>query len=112
MPATVPLKGLTPGRLRLHYAPSHAIHDRAATADRWERNPVSRPRAADDFETIRARLDELRRERAASAPDEDARSGTAPSGKGESDSERRRRARMEGLPPPWVPTIFVNIPRL
>jgi hypothetical protein len=72
---------------------------------------VSRPRAADDFETIRARLDELRRERAASAPDEDVRSGTTPSRSGESDAERRRRARMEGLPPPWVPTIFVNNPR-
>jgi hypothetical protein len=73
---------------------------------------VSRPRAADDFETIRARLDELRRERVPSEPDEDARSGTAPSRKGESDSERWRRARMEGLPPPWVPTIFVKKPRL
>ena len=73
---------------------------------------MNRPRAADDFETIRARLDELRRARAASDPDEDARSGTAPSGQGESDSERRRRARMEGLPPPWVPTIFVKKPRV
>ena len=73
---------------------------------------MNRPRAADDFETIRARLDELRRERAVSAPDEDAGSGTASSRSGESESERRRRARMEGLPPPWVPTIFVNIPRL
>jgi hypothetical protein len=72
---------------------------------------VSRPRAADDFETIRARLDELRRERAASAPDEDVRSGTTPSRSGESDAERRRRARMEGWPPPWVPTIFVKNPR-
>jgi hypothetical protein len=73
---------------------------------------VSRPRAADDFETIRARLDELRRERAPSEPDQDARSGKVSSGRGESDAERRRRARMEGLPPPWAPTIFVNIPRL
>jgi hypothetical protein len=80
-------------------------------ADRPEGGPVSRPRAADDFETIRARLDELRRERAASAPDEDARAGPALSTRGESDSERRRRARIEGLPPPWVPTIFVNKPR-
>jgi hypothetical protein len=73
---------------------------------------VNRPRAADDFETIRARMNELRGERAASDPDEDARSGTAPSGQGESDSERRRRARMEGLPPPWVPTIFVKKPHV
>jgi hypothetical protein len=83
----------------------------AATADQGERNPVNRPRAADDFETIRARLDELRRERAPSEPDEASRSGKAPSGKGESDAELRRRARMEGWPPPWVPTIFVNNPR-
>jgi hypothetical protein len=39
---------------------------------------VNHPRAADDFETIRARIDELRRER------------------------------MEGWPPRWVPTIFVK----
>jgi hypothetical protein len=57
-------------------------------------------------------MDELRSERAASDPDEDARSGTAQPGNAESDSERRRRARMKGLPPPWVPTIFVNIPRV
>ncbi len=73
---------------------------------------MSRPRAADDFATIRARLDELRRERAPNEPDADARSGKTPSGSGESDAERRRRARMEGWPPPWVPTIFVNNPRL
>jgi hypothetical protein len=73
---------------------------------------VSRPRAADDFATIRARMDELRSERAPSDPDEVSRSGKAPSGKGESDAEHRRRARMEGLPPPWVPTIFVRKPRL
>lgn len=77
---------------------------------------MNRPRAADDFETIRARLDELRRERAASAPDsarhQDARSGKAPSGRGESDAERRRRERIEGWPPPWVPTIFVTTPRV
>jgi hypothetical protein len=69
---------------------------------------VNRPRAADDFATIRARMDELRRERAASAPDQDARSGKPPSGRGESDAERRRRERMEGSPPPWVSTIFIK----
>ena len=72
---------------------------------------MSRPRAADDFETIRARLDELRRERAATDGEPNTRSGKAPSGRGESESELRRRARMEGWPPPWVPTIFVNKPR-
>jgi hypothetical protein len=70
--------------------------------------PVNRPRAADDFETIRARIDELRRERAASPPDRDP--GKPPMGRSESDPERRRRARMEGWPPPWVPTIFVKPP--
>jgi hypothetical protein len=67
---------------------------------------VNRPRAADDFETIRARIDELRRERAASPTDRDP--GKPPSGGGESASERRRRERMEGSPPPWVPTIFIQ----
>jgi len=80
---------------------------------RWNRRsnqggPVNRPRAADDFETIRARIEELRRERTASARDHDARSGKPLPGRGESDAERRRRERIEGSPPPWVPTIFVK----
>jgi hypothetical protein len=65
---------------------------------------VNRPRAADDFETIRARIEELRRERA----DQGTRSGKPQSGRSESDAERRRRERIEGSPPPWVPTIFVK----
>ncbi len=72
---------------------------------------MNRPRAADDFETIRARIDELRRERATSTRDPDTRSGKPQSGHGESDAERRRRERIEGSPPPWVPTIFVRNPR-
>jgi len=72
---------------------------------------VSRPRAADDFATIRARLEELRRARDGSAADEVGRSGEPEPRHGNGDSERRRRARMEGLPPPWVPTIFVKKPR-
>ncbi len=72
---------------------------------------MNRPRAADDFETIRARIDELRRERATSTRDQDTRSGKPQSGRGESDAERRRRERIEGSPPPWVPTIFVRNPR-
>jgi hypothetical protein len=72
---------------------------------------VSHPRAADDFTTIRARMDELRREREVGAGDRDPRSGKAQSGRGESDAERRRRERIEGWPPPWVPTIFVKKPR-
>lgn len=70
------------------------------------------PRAADDFDTIRARMDELRRERDAGIADPDGRSGRKLPGRGESDAERRRRReRMEGSPPPWVPTIFVSRPR-
>lgn len=72
---------------------------------------MSRPRAADDFATIRARMDELRREREAGAANGDPRAGKPLSGRGESDAERRRRERMEGWPPPWVPTIFVKKPR-
>jgi hypothetical protein len=100
-------KGLTPGRLPLHYAatPKQPLQRRRG-------DPVSRPRAADDFATIRARLDELRRERdGGGSADPDAGSGKPLRSAGESDAERRRRARMEGLPPPWVPTIFVRKPR-
>ena len=61
-------------------------------------------RAADDFATIRARMEELRREREDEAAQ--AHGGTA-----ESDAERRRRERIEGFPPPWVPTIFLKKPR-
>jgi len=69
---------------------------------------VNRPRAADDFATIRTRIDELRRGRAARPPDRDP--GKPHSGRGEGDAERRRRERMEGSPPPWVPTIFIKTP--
>ncbi len=71
---------------------------------------MSRPRAADDFATIRARMDELRREREP-ATDQNGRSGKPQPARGDSDAERRRRDRMEGSPPPWVPTIFVRKPR-
>ena len=70
---------------------------------------MSRPRAADDFATIRARLDELRREREAGAGEPDGKAGVTST---ESDAERRRRERIEGWPPPWVPTIFVKKPRV
>ena len=66
---------------------------------------MSRPRAADDFATIRARIEELRRERESEPDKDDARLGTI---RRESDTERWRRARIEGLPPPWVPTIFIR----
>ena len=73
---------------------------------------MNRPRAADDFETIRARLDELRRERATTEANEETRSGKATARSPESDAELRRRARMEGWPPPLVPTIFLKKPWL
>jgi len=65
---------------------------------------VSRSRAADDFATIRARMEELRREREGRADQATER----PDQTGESDAERRRRERIEGYPPPWAPTIFVS----
>ncbi len=37
-----------------------------------------RPRAADDFPAIRARMEELRRERARVTPDDDGRRGSGP----------------------------------
>jgi hypothetical protein len=63
---------------------------------------VSRPRAADDFAAIRRRIEQLRRERGEPAPDiADPRPDPD-----HGEAERRRRERCEGLPPPWVPTIF------
>ena len=75
---------------------------------------MNRPRAADDFDTIRARIEELRREREQlAAPEEMPRTGGGlRRGAGlAADLERRRRERVEGWPPPWVPTIFVKRPR-
>ena len=72
---------------------------------------MSRSRAADDFATIRARVEELRREREQSITGQDPRAVKPNPRRGESDAERRRRERIEGVPPPWVPTIFVKKPR-
>jgi len=74
---------------------------------------VTGPRAADDFEVIRERLEELRREREENAPKNPSGDVTASEDGGdaaEDDDERRRRDRVEGLPPPWVPTIFLPQP--
>ena len=71
---------------------------------------MNRSRAADDFATIRHRMDELRREREAPATRRNGETARRGNGR-ESDFERRRRERLEGSPPPWVPTIFVNPPR-
>jgi hypothetical protein len=68
---------------------------------------MTRTRAADDFGTIRRRLDELRGRRP--APDLAGRAeevdGRAP-GRGLGRIDEHDRDRAEGAPPPWVPTIF------
>jgi hypothetical protein len=73
---------------------------------------TTRPRAADDFATIRARIEELRREReivgAGDGSGEETGDGHAAAA---ADPEQRRRRRVEGWPPPWAPTIFVRRPR-
>ncbi len=69
------------------------------------------PRAADDFDVIRERLEELRREREENAPSD--QSGDAPGsedGEEAAEDDDERRDRIEGLPPPWVPTIFLPQP--
>lgn len=73
---------------------------------------MTQPRAADDFEVIRERLEELRREReqAENANKNDADT-PAPDGEGNgSDGEAEREARRQGAPPAWVPTIFLPQP--
>jgi hypothetical protein len=74
---------------------------------------MNRQRAADDFDTIRARMEELRRERERAASPEEPKgaSGMRRGASLAADLERRRRERVEGWPPPWVPTIFVRRPR-
>ena len=69
---------------------------------------MTRPRAADDFGTIRARLKELRGDTEPS----DALHGRAEEvearnpGRGLGRIDECYRDRAEGAPPPWVPTIF------
>ena len=67
---------------------------------------MERPRAADDFEVIRERLEELRREREEIASTD--KSGET--GEGGDDEERRRQEHCDGAPPSWVPTIFLPQP--
>jgi uncharacterized protein involved in exopolysaccharide biosynthesis len=66
---------------------------------------VERPRAADDFEVIRERLEELRRQR-----EEISSTETPASPQGDADDEQRRQEQCEGAPPSWVPTIFLPQP--
>ncbi len=72
---------------------------------------MNRPRAADDFEVIRERLEELRRERekTSSVTTGETGDGTAAPG-GESDEDAQRRECSEGAPPAWIPTIFLPQP--
>jgi hypothetical protein len=70
---------------------------------------VNRPRAADDFEVIRERLEELRREREEIANTNDTGDGTPAPGS-ESDEDAQSRECSEGTPPAWVPTIFLPQP--
>ena len=65
---------------------------------------MTRPRAADDFATIRARLEELSGERVVVTPVEP--DGRPDSAQALGDTEGRFKERREGAPPPWVPTIF------
>jgi len=75
---------------------------------------VTQPRVADDFGTIRTRLEDLRRERARARSTEGGEQNEAPQPKSDiGDSrvrslERRRKDRFDGTPPPWVPTIFLR----
>ena len=69
---------------------------------------MERSRAADDFEVIRERLEELRREREEIASTQ---TGQKPSdGDADSEAERQRQDCCDGAPPPWVPTIFLPQP--
>jgi hypothetical protein len=69
---------------------------------------VNRPRAADDFDIIRERLEELRREREEISSTNTG--GTAPGAESDEEAEKRRQERCEGAPPAWVPTIFLPQP--
>ena len=74
---------------------------------------MTQPRAADDFEVIRERLEELRREREQIENANKTGDDTAPApddGGDASDTEAEREARRQGAPPAWVPTIFLPQP--
>jgi hypothetical protein len=60
---------------------------------------VTKPRAADDFTTIRARLEELRRERARASNDSGEPADTAPGGRGLlKTGDGRQRSEQERWP--------------
>lgn len=74
---------------------------------------MSRSHAADDFATIRARMEQLRRERGeAGIPgcrnrQAEDRHEAAALDRGLGRIEPRYKDRAEGAPPPWAPTIFL-----
>jgi hypothetical protein len=69
---------------------------------------MERPRAADDFEVIRERLEELRREREEISSNNT--TGETSGGGSDDESEQQRKEQCEGAPPAWVPTIFLPQP--
>lgn len=71
---------------------------------------MDRPRAADDFEVIRERLEELRREREEISSSNNPGDATSKDGGKESDDEAERQEHCNGAPPAWVPTIFLPQP--
>ena len=73
---------------------------------------MTQPRAADDFEVIRERLEELRREREQieNSNKTDDPAAPAEGNGGSDDAEAEREARRQGAPPAWVPTIFLPQP--
>jgi len=91
-------------------SPRHYLPGR----DLWHGGSVTQPRAADDFGTIRARIEELHRERVRTASAESGDQSDTPQPNRDlgdnrlPDLERRRKERSEGTPPPWVPTIFLR----
>ena len=64
---------------------------------------MERPRAADDFEVIRERLEELRRER------EEISSTKTPAG-ADGDDAAAEREHRENTPSAWAPRIFLPQP--
>jgi hypothetical protein len=70
---------------------------------------VERPRAADDFDVIRERLEELRRERGDGSATETTKKAPG-DGADDAAAEQQRQEQCEGAPPAWVPTIFLPQP--
>ena len=69
---------------------------------------MTRPHAADDFATIHERIKELRQEMAAATPAQPHQPPRADTRL--TNHEKRLKDRRGGLPPPWVPTIFLAAP--